>query len=287
MFVYDLRSNSWVQKLEYPTDYSIHVACCSDGNRIYCFGGSDGSRLSKDLYILDPSTGSWSRGSDFPANSGLRGASAICYKNKIYVVGGFKDGRTSADVTVYYPSRDVYDFRSRRTMPTPREWFNLSCINGVLYAIGGGNEEYPQLRTVEAYDISSDRWTVKEPMPSARYGLARENSAINGKILVSSGMYRYPPLSSGFSSRFIKITRKIGSYFRLIKPFFFYNDLLRYDASTNSWATVGRTGYRRDGASQGVLDGKLYVIGGRNSIPAISGLDYCEQFDFSLFNNRD
>jgi hypothetical protein len=66
-------------------------------------------------------------------------------------------------------------------MPTPRVWpAAVTGLDGLIYAIGGFNSEGP-VSTVEAYDPSLDRWSPKQSLPAASYGLA---AAVDPKGLI-------------------------------------------------------------------------------------------------------
>ncbi len=107
----------------------------------------------------------------------------------------------------------------------------------VLYVIGGraGNlSPFTEsgLAKVMAYDVTTNRWTVKASLPEQLHS-TNGAGVINGKIYVSGGVPR----------------RKT------------YRDVLYvYDPATNAWASKRRlpiTGYR---GVTGVIDGKLYVV---------------------------
>lgn len=72
-------------------------------------------------------------------------------------------------------------------MPTPRDSFSTSVVNGKIYAIGGLQvlALWPVLPTVEEYDPTTDTWTRKADMPTAR--TAFSTSAVNGKIYAAGG----------------------------------------------------------------------------------------------------
>jgi len=58
-----------------------------------------------------------------------------------------------------------------------------AAVNGKIYAIGGLGGSY--LSTNEEYDPSTDSWTTKASMPTARFYLAA--AAVNGKIYAIGG----------------------------------------------------------------------------------------------------
>lgn len=268
VFVYDVEGDSWSEGKKIPTRFSSHITTCSCEGKIYCFGGSDGESLSRETWVYETSKDEWSRGKDLPFKAGLKGAAAIEHGGQIYLVGGEGEGGAVRDLIVYNPRKDSYD-RSRNKMNTPRKWFNLSKVGGTLYAIGGGNGESPQLKSVEAYDIENDEWSSRAPMPAPRYGLPRENSAIDGEIYVTHGMFRVPSVNLVY-----RLLMFVGK--EITQFFSFYRTCFRYNPKENSWGVLNRANYARDGASQAVVDKKLYVIGGRNTRPTKAGLAYNE-----------
>jgi N-acetylneuraminic acid mutarotase len=107
----------------------------------------------------------------------------------------------------------------------------------VLYVMGGLSATGGSLSKVMAYDVVTNRWTVKAPLPVA---LRRTNGAgvIGGKIYISGGQSAY-------------------KYYR--------SDLYVYDPAANTWSR------RRDMPTQGydgltgVIENKLYVVTGCHS----------------------
>src|SRR5580704_19145740 len=55
-------------------------------------------------------------------------------------------------------------------MPTARYGLGAGVVNGILYAVGGFDEN-SVTGTVEAYDPSTHSWVTKAPMPTARWDL--------------------------------------------------------------------------------------------------------------------
>lgn len=252
-YLYDPASDSWTEKASVPGNHTYVATSCACDTKAYVFGGLGSKGKYKTLYIYDTVNDSWSTGADFPVTTGINSASAIAYNGKIFVIGGGRDGDSSGDVTVYDPLTDTYD-TSRTPMPTPRGFFSLSEVNGILYAIGGGNREDRFLDVNEAYDVATDSWTTKAPMPFGRWGLAREHAAINGKIYISHGM----PSHRTFSAA-----------------------AFEYDTATDTWQIITHANHPKDGHVCGVIDGKLYTVGGRDrDTPLIPiGIPYNEQLD--------
>ena len=91
----------------------------------------------------------------------------------------------SAKVAVeeYDPVADKWIRKTN--MPTPRRAHCAGVINGVIYVIGGTQDNEVGLSTVEAYDPATDQWTKKADMPTARWYFS--TSVVNGRIYAFGG----------------------------------------------------------------------------------------------------
>ena len=123
-------------------------------------------------------------------------------------------------------------------MPTPRASLAVGVVNGILYAVGGSvisgnNTNY--LSTVEAYDPSTNTWTAKARMPTARCCFAV--GVANGILYVVGG-----------------ISRPIGG--RIL------GTAEAYDPRTNTWATKAPMTTPRWSLGVGVVNGILYAVAG-------------------------
>ncbi len=131
---------------------------------------------------------------------------------------------------------------TRADMPTARWELGTCVVDGKIYAIGGapgyGNNA---LRTVEEYDPGTDTWTTKSEMPTARQGLS--TSVVNGKIYAIGG---------GASSNTGAKT---------------FSTVEEYDPATDTWTTKSEMPTARGWHSAGMVDGKIYVIGGSPRLP--------------------
>lgn len=59
--------------------------------------------------------------------------------------------------------------------------------NGILYVVGGQDDDDAPLNTMEAYDVEANTWTTREPMPTARYQHGAEFDNTNGILYVVGG----------------------------------------------------------------------------------------------------
>src|SRR5439155_1125080 len=122
------------------------------------------------------------------------------------------------------------------SMPTWRVALGVTVINGILYAVGGG--DVTELATVEAYDPTTDTWTSKASMPTKREGLGV--TAINSILYAVGGDQN----ASG------------GTVLATVEA---------YDPSTDSWTTKASMPTARWGLGVAAINGVLYAIGGVNN----------------------
>jgi len=160
---------------------------------------------------------------------------------KIYVIGGAGPVyQALGTVEVYDPAADTWTEKSE--MPTARQGLSTSVVNGKIYAIGGGvssSSAYSSVETfstVEEYDPSTDTWTTKSPMPTAR-GWHSAN-VVDGKIYIIGGSQDTTP---GYGH---VLTVEV------------------YDPATDTWSQKGDMPGSRAAGSGSVVDGKIYLIGG-------------------------
>jgi N-acetylneuraminic acid mutarotase len=182
--IYDPASNTWTTGAPLPRGRGYPAASAANG-KLYVFGGLTGPSQSyavADVDIYDPATDSWSTGAQMMAPRYV--ASAATLNGVIYVVAGYNAqhgyGEGLATVEVYDPATDSWSSGpslNYRRGQTPA----LAALEGKLYAAGGfcwycflyypgGNGPQGYLSVVEEYDPASGVWSVKAPMPAARYG---------------------------------------------------------------------------------------------------------------------
>jgi N-acetylneuraminic acid mutarotase len=116
-------------------------------------------------------------------------------------------------------------------LPTPRVGVASAAVNGQLYVISGSNTSL-----VEVYNPLTNSWGSAAPIPTNRaYAQA---GVINGQIYVLGGCIN-SDCSSGVT-----------------------NVLERYDPVSNTWAALAPMPTVRTSFAVGVINGKLYVVGG-------------------------
>ena len=106
---------------------------------------------------------------------------------RLYAAGG-RNGRdfTLAVFEEYDPQ--ARQWSERPPLPTGRSGIAGAAVSGRLYVFGGeGNPAHPQgiFDNVEAYEPSSQSWTLLAPMPNPRHGIAA--GVADGRIYLPGG----------------------------------------------------------------------------------------------------
>ncbi|MEM0313102.1 MAG: kelch repeat-containing protein, partial [Candidatus Bathyarchaeia archaeon] len=137
------------------------------------------------------------------------------------------------------------------SMPTPRASIGVVAVNGKIYAIGGS---YGHNGEVEAYDPIRNVWTSATSMPTPRsfFGIA----VFDGKIYTFGG-------DAGNWNTGEKITNVVEVY----------------DPATDVWERKSFMPTAKMALSASVVNGKIYVIGGRVGSLAGSCVSSVEIYD--------
>jgi N-acetylneuraminic acid mutarotase len=156
---------------------------------------------------------------------------------------------------------------TRRDMPFER-WDLATAVvpnaagQSILYAIGGRTATGSSLTRVQAYNVATNTWTWKAPLPWQRSG-TNGTGVINGKIYISGGLYDNRWYAMGVSSR-----------------------LLMYDPANNIWTEKARMPAMGAWGVTGVIRGKLYVLTTCVEEPYEGAFyfDICEPSKFFRYN---
>jgi fibronectin type 3 domain-containing protein len=220
---------AWVTKAPMPTGRgSLAVGVVN--NMIYAIGGYNGSSYFTIVEEYDPATNQWTTKAPMP--TARRGLATGVVNNKIYAIGGSNGGSQLATVEEYDPATNTWT--TKASMPTSRGGLAISVVNNKIYAIGGGYGSY--LTTVEEYDPATNQWTTKAPMLTGRESLAV--GVVNNKIYAVGGF-------------------NMGS-----SPSVYLPTVEEYDPATNQWTTKTPMPTGRDRLAIGVVNNKIYAIGG-------------------------
>lgn len=157
---YDPKTDKWTKKSDMSTARQ-GVATCEVNGKIYAIGGwnaNNGVLASVEEY--DPATDTWTKKANMltPRNTSV----ACSIDGMIYVIGG--NNNWNANGTLGLSSVEIYDpitdkWTKKEDIPTPRQQFCASVVDGHIYAFGGAEKFLgwifpvaPVISNVEAYD---------------------------------------------------------------------------------------------------------------------------------------
>jgi N-acetylneuraminic acid mutarotase len=107
-------------------------------DKLYLFGGWEGSSYTAQTYRYDPQADQWTPLAPMPTRRAFGGAGTI--GDHIYVVGGY-DGQQELDTCeVYDPNQD--EWAACPPLRVPRGGIGVAVIADALYVIGGGWQNY-------------------------------------------------------------------------------------------------------------------------------------------------
>ncbi|HJQ63036.1 MAG TPA: hypothetical protein VJ834_09245 [Burkholderiales bacterium] len=212
----------------------------------------------------------WVKLAAFPEPSEeLWGASA---RGKLYVFGGLAPGwKPKSLVYEYEPDNDTWI--KKKNMPLGSHHVAAAELNGKIYMFGGfkypdsGKPGWQPIDNAWEYDPEKDAWKALAPMPTKR---GSANAVVNGgKIYVIGGASMHPGSKESFVHP-ARPHRALGT-----------NEV--YDPNTNTWESRSPMPTARNHAAAGMVNNRIYFIGGRIGAVFITGggrgVDIVEEYD--------
>jgi RNA polymerase sigma factor (sigma-70 family) len=132
------------------------------------------------------------------------------------------------------PQAEGGTWAKKADMPTARDEFSSSVVNGRIYAIGGQPGNGPILSALEEYDPIRNIWTKKANMLTPRSALS--TSTVNGRIYAIGGVIEEPWVA---------------------EP-----TVEEYDPVKDTWTKKADMPTKRFALSTSVVNGRIYAIGG-------------------------
>ncbi|MES1991223.1 MAG: kelch repeat-containing protein [Pseudomonadota bacterium] len=232
--VYDTIGNIW--RAAAPMSVGLEqFGIATDGKHIFVAGGyetqGDGKNLgteSKNLWLYDVKTGSWSSGPDMPSDR--IGLSLAYVDGKVYALGG--KGNDASRIWAYDIADNAWSV-VKSSNPAPRTDAAVIVVGNEIYVIGGREGSDPSAR-VDIFNPATGLWKQGPSLPSPREDHAA--AIVGNQIHVSGGQSISPPKS--------------------------YADHFILDLISNSWSIAAPMPTPRHGSVAAGVDGKFFVVGG-------------------------
>jgi N-acetylneuraminic acid mutarotase len=148
-------------------------------------------------------------------------------------------GGAQANASAIVLKRDgVGEWGQRAGLLVANSEFALAESNGKIYVMGGYPSSRQTSRTVQIYEIASDRWQLGPDLPQPNnHGMA---AAVNGKIYLIGGQFTDDQEGATAVDRVHEL-----------------------DPAKGAWVEKARMPTARSGGVAVAHDGKIYVAGGR------------------------
>ena len=216
------------------------------------------------------SQGKWVKLAPFPEPAEeLLGVAA---SGKMYVFCGLAPGwKPIGMVYEYDPATDKWT--KKKPMPLSSHHVAFTEYRGKIYAFGGfvlpaaGPAAWVPVDNAWEYDPAADNWKALAPMPTKR---GSPVAAMAGDKIYVIGGATTPPGSKETAVHPARPHVSVGT-------------VEEYDPATNTWRQRSSMPTPRNHATTGVVNGKIYVIGGRVGAAFISAgssnVDVVEEYD--------
>ena len=211
------------------------------------------------LLPLSYSSSGWTPGQDMPSKR--TELSAVSLADDIYVIGGqSKKGATDL-VEVYNPKTDKWS--QAAPLPEKRDHVAAATYNNRIYVLGGFNDTGMPTDNMFIYDTITEKWEQGANIPTPRGALTAQ--FVNGILYAigGDGTRIYGP-DGRYDPQGVVATNEA------------------YDPKTDTWSTMSPMQIPRDHLASAAIDGKIYVIAGREPIGKSSffrNLDVNEMYD--------
>jgi N-acetylneuraminic acid mutarotase len=250
--------NPWITLADMPLANRQGAAAEYDGILYYFGGTASGSR---SVYAYNSLTNTWS--SKMPMPKGIYDIAAHTIGNKIYITAGYGDGGLMNDTLEYDPINDSWLTKAPR--PTYRYLFSSAEVNGLIYVIGGlgivddgpwrSGADYNYKNYVEIYNPQTNSWSNGQHSPKVL--ASQESCVLDDKIYSMGGRNIIGGNTLDGGSANVQV----------------------YDANLDSWSTSVSMLSGKDALGCAVIEQKLFVFGGYNSINSDTALATVESYD--------
>jgi N-acetylneuraminic acid mutarotase len=205
----------------------------------------------------------------------------------IAACGGSSDepGPTPTGPTPVEPG----EWGHRAALIEPNSELALAEVNRKLYLLGGYPASRQTVRTVQVYDIASDRWELGPPLPQPNnHGMA---AGVNGKVYLIGGqttaddpsyvntVYELDPTTGEWVAKAPMPTARSAGV-AIVHDGKVYvaggrpprgHDFAVYDPATDSWQVLPDLPTQRNHITGAAINGRIHVVGGRQG-PGLSPL---------------
>ncbi|XP_077295644.1 kelch-like protein 1 isoform X2 [Arctopsyche grandis] len=240
-------------------------------------GYEDKSTLGK-IEIYDAKNDIWSTYHNL--NNKTTSFEAVVLKNKLITLGGVIDDKTTNKASCF--DLATKETRELKAMQEERLDFAATVIDDQVFVIGGKNNKYKVLNSVERYDLVTNTWTNVAHMLTPRYnhviavvgkeiyaiGGSDEKNTLNTMEIYDTQQDKWtvaPPMKE---KRSVCAAVVMGDHIYAIGGFDGYSELKsveRFDIKSHTWTSVANIPEKNWGQKAFAFDEKIICVGGEYS----------------------
>jgi N-acetylneuraminic acid mutarotase len=245
--LYDPDDDEWTTLTPLP-EPRHHTSAAAVEGVLYVSGGSpsatDLTTATTDLWALDVEAGGeWEELEPLPQPRW--GHRMVALDGRLYAVGG----QPGPDVQIYDPGDDSWTLGA--PLPDVRDHLGVVVHEGEIWALGGRDQLDDLTARVDVYDPRTDEWregpTLPAPVSAAAVGV------VDGRIHVIDGE---DPATFGGG---------VLDAHWLLEP------------GADEWSQGPPSRLPVHGAADGVIDDRLYVVGGASRQGALSTISWTDE----------
>jgi len=211
--------------------FTKHTGTGLYANRLYLYGGYDGSVALAQMWEYDPATDTWRQLSNGPLTRHSHCAVFDGETNQLFIYGGTNGSTAQTNIFSFSFNADAWDTsRTSGGILIARYQHSAVIYDRKIYVLGGLSGG--TLNHVRIYDIATDTWDSGQDMPVANRLFSCD--------LLGSTIYVY----GGFDGTNV------------------YNKIWAYDIITNTWSEVTTTTSSRRAHNGCIVNGVFYSFWG-------------------------
>ena len=264
------------------------------GGKIYFAGGKDGASAKSIAERYDPVTNTWETLA--PMLAPRNGVATAVLDGKLYAIGG----QYLSSVEIYDPTTGVWS--AGLSLPSEVKYGTAITVSGQIYLVGGQNAGNNELNQVLSFDSSTNQWTAKANMPTARHGASlvwfkNRIWALGGRSssISQNKVESYDPVSNTWQTEIpLAVSRSWptawtangrlyagGGYSPWINSIEFFNP------TYTTWTSAGNYPQNIGSAGTLVLNDKVYVIAGATASGVYSNKVFAADLNASVVGVYD
>jgi N-acetylneuraminic acid mutarotase len=192
LYAYNVSTNTWTQKRDFPGYGRYASTSFVIGNTIYYMGGTVGQTpYYNDLWAFNVLDNTWIQKASMPG-SGRIVAMSFVINGKAYITGGATDNVTYLnDTWEYNPTSDKW--QQKASIPTDNNTGIVAASSFVIknkgYICGGKYAVQSYLDSNWQYDPITDKWATKASLPKDAGTLGGFSFSLNDNSPNARGYY--------------------------------------------------------------------------------------------------